>query len=172
MNRKRNERIALLGIIGILCFAVVLLYATGNNRKKELTEEIQRWLQEKKGTFVVEQEVVSDTFSDKDIYKIRYGDDGKEYKCSVYKEESKEWIKEEKNAEFYEEAFTELLHTCVPNGYVAKKENQYQYKKGRTWRFEYDIVSKGTMLEKITVHGTEELNGETVTSKTIIRREH
>ncbi len=69
MNRKRNERIALLGIIGILCFAVVLLYATGNNRKKELTEEIQRWLQEKKGTFVVEQEVVSDTFSDKEDRK-------------------------------------------------------------------------------------------------------
>lgn len=59
MDRKRKYRILLIGIVGILCFAAVLLYTCQNRMKKELTEKLEAWLQGREGTFVIEQEVVS-----------------------------------------------------------------------------------------------------------------
>ncbi len=170
MDRKRKYRILLIGIVGILCFAAVLLYTCQNRMKKELTEKLEAWLQGREGTFVIEQEVVSDTFSGRDICKIRYGNEEQEYECSVYEEESEKWIKKEQEAEFYEKALTEILQACMPKGYITKKENQYRdkYKKNGVWEVEYQINPKEMILEKIIVYGTGEQKGESVKSKTTI----
>jgi hypothetical protein len=170
MSKKKIYTILLSGIIGVFFLVIVSISIYQNRIKKELTEKLQIWLQKPEGTFVIEQEVLSNTFSGKDIYKIQYGNEKKEYECSIYEEKSKEWIKKEEEAEFYEKAFIEILQACMPNGYIIKKGNQYKYKKGETWEFNYDVIPKetGVVLEKIIIYGTEELKGEIVHSKTTI----